>query len=122
VIVATWTPHETEVLKTIREMGLELQVIFNKEAVMVLPVGVNKATGLSAALAAMGMSPHEVVGVGDAENDHAFLSICGCGAAVSNALPALKQRADLVTRGDRGAGVAELIEELVADDLQRLER
>jgi HAD superfamily hydrolase (TIGR01484 family) len=121
VIVATWTPYETTVLRTIREMGLELQVIFNKGAVMVLPAGVNKASGLKAALRALGMSPHEVIGVGDAENDHAFLSICECGAAVSNALPALKEHADLVTRADHGAGVAELIEELVADDLQRMD-
>src|SRR4051794_27354964 len=37
VIVATWRPHEHAVLETIRELGLELQVIFNKGAVMVLP-------------------------------------------------------------------------------------
>jgi len=117
VIVATWTPHETAVLETIREMGLELQVIFNKGAVMVLPAGVNKASGLAAALALMGMSAHEVVGVGDAENDHAFLSVCECGAAVSNALPALKERADLVTRGDHGAGVIELIDAMLSDSL-----
>ena len=49
VIVATWEPHENEVLQTIKEMGLELQVIFNKGAVMILPSGVNKATGLRAA-------------------------------------------------------------------------
>src|SRR5688572_2353113 len=50
VIVATREPHEAAVLETIRELGLELQVIFNKGAVMVLPAGVNKATGLTAAL------------------------------------------------------------------------
>ena len=60
-------------LDTIRDLGLELQVIFNKGAVMVLPAGVNKASGLAAALADLGLSPHNVVGVGDAENDHAFL-------------------------------------------------
>ena len=48
-------------------------MIFNKGAVMVLPSGVNKATGLAAALAELGLSPHNVVGVGDAENDHALL-------------------------------------------------
>ncbi len=37
-IVATVEPHETAVLETIRDLGLELQVIFNKGAVMVLPV------------------------------------------------------------------------------------
>src|SRR3954469_19960775 len=44
VIVATWEPNETVVLETIRELGLELQIIFNKGAVMVLPAGVNKGT------------------------------------------------------------------------------
>src|SRR5438067_12736811 len=87
----------------------ELHVIFNKGSVMVLPSGVNKATGLTAALAELGLAPEHTVGVGDAENDHAFLSLCGCGAAVANALPALKEKADLVTRGARGAGVTELI-------------
>ncbi len=67
VIVATWHPHETTVLETIRDLGLELQVIFNKGAVMVLPSGINKAAGLLAALAELKLSPHNVVGVGDAE-------------------------------------------------------
>jgi HAD superfamily hydrolase (TIGR01484 family) len=117
VIIATWQPHEHAVLETIHELGLELQVIFNKGAVMVLPAGVNKATGLAAALEEMGLSPHNAVGVGDAENDHAFLGLCECSAAVANALPPLKETADLTTRADHGAGVAELIDELVATDL-----
>ena len=78
-IVATWEPHETAVLETIRDLGLELQVIFNKGAVMVLPSGINKATGLAAALDELGLSPHNAVGIGDAENDHAFLAACECG-------------------------------------------
>ncbi len=90
VIVATWEPHEKTVLETIRDCGLELQVIFNKGAVMVLPAGINKASGLRAALAELNLSPHNAVGVGDAENDHAFLNICECSVAVANALPAVK--------------------------------
>ena len=117
VIVATWEPHQAVVLDAIRELGLELHVVFNKGAVMVLPPQVNKATGLAAALAELKLSPHNVVGVGDAENDHAFLAACECAVAVANALPALKERADFVTRGDHGAGVEELIDHLVADDL-----
>ncbi len=116
-IVATWQPHEKVVLETIRDLGLELQVIFNKGAVMVLPSGVNKAAGLVAALAELDISPHNSVGVGDAENDHAFLKICEFSAAVANALPAVKETADHVLRGDHGAGVTELIREMLADDL-----
>jgi hydroxymethylpyrimidine pyrophosphatase-like HAD family hydrolase len=121
VIVATWHPHETVTLEVIREQGLDLQVIFNKDAVMVLPAGVTKASGLLAALKELGLSPHETVGVGDAENDHAFLALCECSAAVANALPAVKDRADLVTRGDHGPGVTELIERILATDLREFE-
>lgn len=117
VIVATWEPYQAAVLDAIRETGLELQVIFNKGAVMVLPPGVNKATGLAAALAELGLSPHNVVGIGDAENDHAFLAYCECSAAVANALPTVQQRSDMVTREDHGRGVAELIGGLLDDDL-----
>jgi hydroxymethylpyrimidine pyrophosphatase-like HAD family hydrolase len=120
VIVASFLPHETAMFETIRDMGLELQVIFNKDAVMVLPSGVNKATGLVAALAELGLSPHNAAGVGDAENDHAFLKVCECSAAVANALPAVKDTADVVSRGARGAGVAELIDQMIANDLSHL--
>lgn len=116
VIVATWEPEEKVVLDVIRELGLELQIIFNKGAVMVLPPGVNKATGLAAALDELGLSSHNVVGVGDAENDHAFMSACGASAAVANALPSLKADADFVLEASHGAGVAELVERMIADD------
>src|SRR5690606_38234317 len=92
------------------------QIIFNKGAVMVLPPGVNKATGLAAALDDLGLSPHNVVGVGDAENDHAFISSCGASAAVASALPMLKADADYVLAASHGAGVVELIERMIADD------
>lgn len=120
VIVATWEPHETTVLKTIHELGLELQVIFNKGAVMVLPSAVNKATGLAAALKELHLSPHNTVGAGDAENDHAFLNLCECSVAVSNALPFIKERADWITASDRGRGVTEVINRLIENDLRDL--
>ncbi len=120
-IVATWHPYEKEVLEVIRSMGLELQVIFNKDAVMILPSGINKGTGVKAALDELGLSTHNTVGVGDAENDHAFLGICECSVAVGNALPVLKERADVVTGHTHGAGVEEIIEQLLADDLRSLQ-
>jgi HAD superfamily hydrolase (TIGR01484 family) len=116
-IIATFRPNEATVLDVIRERGLELQVIFNKDAVMVLPSGVNKATGLTAALKELNLTAQETVGVGDAENDHAFLAMCGCAVAVDNALPSVKERADVVTKAARGLGVAELIDRMIADDL-----
>lgn len=117
-IVATWEPNETTVLKAIRELGLELQIIFNKGAVMVLPPNINKAAGLRAALERLSLSPHNVVGIGDAENDHAFLVACGCAVAVANALPAIKQRADIITAGSHGDGLIELIKDISDNDLR----
>ena len=121
-IVASWEPMQDLVLETIRELGLELQIVFNKGAVMVLPSGVNKASGLAAALTDCGLSPHNVVGIGDAENDHAFLAMCGCSVAVANALDSVKAEADLVTSGARGEGVRELIEHLLESDLADIVR
>ena len=111
-IVATCEPNEQVALQVIKELGLELEIIFNKGAVMILPSGVNKATGLAAALEELGLSPHNVIGVGDAQNDHAFLRMVGYGVAVANALPEVKETADHVTEDARGAGVVELIDGL----------
>ncbi len=108
------------VLQTIRDLGLELQVIFNKGAVMILPSGINKATGLAAALKCMHISPDNVVAIGDAENDHALLESCGIGVAVANAIPLLKAHADWVTDGPSGEGVQQLVARLLADDLARI--
>ena len=116
-IVATRRPNEIAVLETIRDLGLELQIVFNGAAVMVLPSGVNKGSGLQAALREIGLSTHEIVGVGNAENDHSFLEICECSVAVDNAVAALKAKVDFCTRGSNGSGVAELIEELITTDL-----
>jgi hydroxymethylpyrimidine pyrophosphatase-like HAD family hydrolase len=113
VVVATREPYETTALETIKELGLELRVVFNKGAVMILPASVNKATGLDEALAELGLSAHNVVGIGDAENDHAFLDACDVAVAVVNALPAVMERVDEVTRDGWGEGVAELVERLL---------
>lgn len=116
-ILTTRRPNERLVLGAIRNLGLELQISFNGESVMVLPTGVDKGSGLKAALGELALSAHEVVGVGNAENDQPFLDICGCAVAVDNAVAAIKANVDFCTRGADGNGVAELIEELVTTDL-----
>ena len=121
VLVATREPHGAVVFDVIRELGLELQVIANRSAIMVLPAGINKATGLKFALHKLGLSQHEAVAIGDAENDHSFLLYCECGVAVASAVASLKDSAAFVTRAANGDGVAELVDELIANDLARME-
>ncbi len=118
-IVATVVPHETAVIEAIRELGLERQVIFNKGAVMVLPAGVTKASGLAIALAELALSPRNLVAAGDAENDHALLDCAEYSVAVANAVEALRMKADRVTRETHGDGVLEVIADLIESDLQR---
>ena len=119
VIVATWQPHEHAVLDVIKDQGLELEVIFNKGAVMVLPSGVNKATGLARALDRLDVSASETVGVGDGENDCSLLDACGYGVAVANAVQSLKERADFVMVRERGAGVEELVDQILKARLRQ---
>lgn len=119
-IVATVEPYEHHVLAAIRDLELEWHVIFNKGSVMALPADVTKATGLAPAVAALGVSWQWTIGVGDAENDQAMLRACGVAVAVANALPSVKQMAHLVTAGARGAGVAELIDRVLAGELDEL--
>ncbi|MGE3843172.1 MAG: HAD family hydrolase [Vicinamibacterales bacterium] len=120
-IVATVSPHEHAVLDAIHELGLEWHVIFNKGSVMALPADVTKATGLLPVLSRLGVSPLETIGIGDAENDQAFLRLCGLAVAVNNALPAVKAGAHLTTHGARGEGVEEVIDRWLNGGLDDLE-
>jgi len=114
VIVATWEQHTAEVVDAVRNSALPLQIIYNKDAVMILPKGINKASGLHVAVTELGLTPLQVVGVGDAENDEPFLKICGFSVAVANALPTVKDQVDLVTTAGHGDGVSELIHHLLS--------
>jgi hydroxymethylpyrimidine pyrophosphatase-like HAD family hydrolase len=121
-IVATVEPYEHQVLEAIRDLGLEWHVIFNKGSVMALPSDMTKATGLAPVLAALDVQAARTVGVGDAENDQAFLRMCGLAVAVDNALPSVKEMADVVTGGARGAGVSELIARLLEGEFETFSR
>jgi HAD superfamily hydrolase (TIGR01484 family) len=115
-IVSTKQPSAGKVQETITEMGLALDIIFNRDSVMVLPATVNKASGLTRALKELGVRAEQVVGVGDAENDEAFLRLCGFSVAVANAIPRIKQLADMTTEQEHGPGVVELVEKILASE------
>jgi hydroxymethylpyrimidine pyrophosphatase-like HAD family hydrolase len=117
VVVATAHPNEHAVLDVIREQQLELQIIFNGNEVMVLPPRINKGSGLEAALRKLGLSSHEVVGIGNAANDHSFLQLCELSVAVADAAPTVKASASFTAKSHDGQGVIEVIDELIATDL-----
>jgi hypothetical protein len=112
--LSTRQPHEQTVRAALHRLQLDWHVILNKTDVIIMPPGMNKAAGLRIALEQLGISPEQTVGVGDAENDQDMLDLCGYGAAVANALPALKTQADMVTQAENGAGVTEVIDYILA--------
>lgn len=117
VIIATLLPHLETVRRTIAELQLEMTISLNRDAVMVLPAGVDKGSGLAQAFTALGLSGEEAVGIGDAENDLPLLARCRLAVAVGNALPEVQAAAHLVTAGAAGAGVREAIGRLLAGNL-----
>jgi hydroxymethylpyrimidine pyrophosphatase-like HAD family hydrolase len=119
-IIAGWEPDQSIFLQAIEDRGVEAQIIFNKGALMLLPTGINKASGLRAAARELDVAACALIGVGDGENDHSFLSICGCSCAVANAVDALKREVDMVTAADHGAGVRWLADKLIELDAKLL--
>jgi hydroxymethylpyrimidine pyrophosphatase-like HAD family hydrolase/energy-coupling factor transporter ATP-binding protein EcfA2 len=116
-VVFTWKPNEVAALEAISDLGLGHQVILNRQAVMVVPPGVTKGAALLAALDELRISPHNTVAVGDAENDHDLLAVTACGVAVGDAVPALAEGADYVTKAPGPDGTRELMAALLDDDL-----
>ena len=109
VLLACDGADEPVVAATIRELGLDYELVRNRQALMVLPPGVTKAAGLLELLGELGLSPHNTIAVGDAENDHTMLASCELGVAVSDAVEALRTRADLVLELPNGEGVARFL-------------
>lgn len=109
VLLACDAVHGGIVFEEIRRLGLDCQVLYNRSALMVVPTGTSKGAGLRRALGDLGVSPHDAIAVGDAENDHALLDVCEVGVAVANAVPSLAARADITLVEADGAGVAALL-------------
>lgn len=109
VLLAMHADDDVRVLREVASLGLDAQLVRNRDALMVLPGGVTKATGLRVALETLHRSPHNTIAVGDADNDHALLDACAVGVAVANAVESLKRHADLVLPERDGAGVARLL-------------
>ena len=109
VLVACAASSEPTASEVIRELGLDCRLVRNRGELMILPAGVTKGSGLIEALDDMGLSRHNAIGVGDADNDHSLLDACEVGVAVANAVDAIRSHADVVLSLPDGQGVAELL-------------
>ncbi|MDR3606933.1 MAG: HAD family hydrolase [Oligoflexia bacterium] len=118
-IVSTVQPHGAAVREAIVDLKLSLQIIMNKESVMVLPANIDKGTGLRAALKELNVSPRDCVAVGDAENDLALFDAAGLGCAVLNSTKNLRARAAVKLEKPDYEGVCELLQNLMSGRLRR---
>ncbi len=109
VILAVDGEHAATILEVIGALGLDCQIVRNREALMVLPAGVTKGTGLAAVLTQMNLSPHNTIAIGDAENDLSLFGSAEIGVAVADAVSSVREHADLVLKQPDGAGLAELL-------------
>lgn len=110
VLLACHSDADETAMAEIHRIGLDCQLIYNRTELMVLPAEISKGTGLVAALADLGLSAHNTIGIGDAENDLALLARCELGIAVANAVASLKQRADVVLDAADGTGVTAFLD------------
>ncbi|WP_051228694.1 HAD family hydrolase [Pleomorphomonas oryzae] len=113
-MVATATENAGCVEVVIALGGYDLHIVGCGRRVLVLPKGVNKSSGLSHALASLGLRRNQVVAVGDEENDIELFRGCALTAAVGNATPTLKSAADLILPGEHGQSVQYLADMLLA--------
>lgn len=117
VIAATWVPHDKKVADLLVTQQYSATLEYNKGAVMILPPGATKGTGLLVALRELGYSNHNVIACGDGENDLSFFEQAEVGVAVNNATPELKAISDIVLSASNGKGVQSLIHDLLNEQL-----
>ncbi|MGA7989045.1 MAG: HAD family hydrolase [Candidatus Dormiibacterota bacterium] len=120
VLCSTDVSQLPKLLAAITKLGIDRQVVRNRNSTMVLPPGISKRTGLEVALRAIGELPGATVAVGDGENDVALFAVAGVSVAVANAVDLLKARADVVLTRPNGKGVADLADALVSGNLGAL--
>lgn len=116
-IVRTTRANEAEISDALRKLQLDFQLVTNPGALMMLPAGVNKASGVWAALRELGVSRHNLVAIGDGENDLALFEFAHYAVAVQNADALVKRVADRTTQGAYCDGFLELARELIATDM-----
>jgi hydroxymethylpyrimidine pyrophosphatase-like HAD family hydrolase len=117
VIVGTGRSDEAAVREALNAAGVTRDRVYNRAALMLLPSGVSKGSGVRQALRHLGLSFHDVLAFGDAENDLDLFQACGWTACPANAVLMLKEIADWVLPGENGRGVAAAITGTILGDL-----
>ncbi len=109
VLVATARADEAAVREALSATGVSLELVYNRSALMLLPQGVTKGSGVRQVIHELSLSPHDVLALGDAENDLELFEACGFSGCPADAVPIVREHADWVFPGDNGRAVAAAI-------------
>ena len=91
----------------------EVKIYDSKFAIHLTDPAVSKGSSLKMVAEDLGINVHDIIAIGDSENDMEFLEVAGFKVAVANANPELKDIADYVTTSYYGDGAAEAIHKFV---------
>jgi Cof subfamily protein (haloacid dehalogenase superfamily) len=116
-LIAIGDPHRIKSLRWQLSMQLNGSVRLMQthlvEMLEILPPGASKGAALKVVLKDSGVGAHEVLAIGDAENDVEMIQLAGIGVAVGNADAKAKEAADYVVASNDEDGVAEAVERFV---------
>jgi hypothetical protein len=103
----------SKILDAVRTIEPAVGIVFNLRRIMLLPLGISKATGLREALTTMRLSVHNCIAMGSGENDYQLLEACEIGVAVGSGASSLREIADEVLSGTGPAVVADYIRQVI---------
>ena len=75
--------------------------------------GINKWEAVQSVAASYGITPEEIMCIGDSNNDVKMIANAGIGVAMGNAKDAVKNHAKIVTASNDNDGVALVIEAIL---------
>ncbi len=83
-----------------------------------MPKGITKAYGISLLAKDLAIEQEEIMTIGDEENDLPMIEYAGLGVAMENAVPRVKELADVITDTNDNDGVAKAVEKFVLEPLK----
>lgn len=98
-----------QVIDVARRAGSTRRTVINKGSVAIVPEGIDKGTGLRAAIDHLGAQGMPILAIGDAANDLPMFAAATIAVAVANADDAVRAAGIERTSGTAGAGVAEAL-------------
>ncbi|TSB44899.1 sugar-phosphatase [Alkalicoccobacillus porphyridii] len=81
----------------------------------ILNPSVSKGNAVKLLAEELGIKQEEIMALGDNGNDVSMIKFAGCGVAMGNAIPEVKEVADHITSSNNQNGVAQAIRELILE-------